>query len=284
MPELPEVEFHARELRRWLDGKTILRAEADKTRLLRGKTTPKSFSEALTNRSVIEIKRQAKCLVFQVDGDHCLLSHLGMSGKWLHLSATDPTPRASHARLVLSDGFVLHNVDPRMFGFLQVVQKDKLSQVKELKDLGPDPLTDLFDGSVLQKALGATRAAIKGRLLDPKTISGVGNIHATEALFHAKIHPARPASSLRPDELTALAREIVATIKRGLAEHERHGKVVYMSDHTDMENPFSAYGRAGEPCPRCSTIFKEIVIGGRTSVFCSKCQRLTRLVLQRGRG
>lgn len=207
-----------------------------------------------------------------------------MSGKWLHLSATDPTPRASHARLVLSDGFVLHNVDPRMFGFLQVVQKDKLSQVKELKDLGPDPLTDLFDGSVLQKALGATRAAIKGRLLDPKTISGVGNIHATEALFHAKIHPARPASSLRPDELTALAREIVATIKRGLAEHERHGKVVYMSDHTDMENPFSAYGRAGEPCPRCSTIFKEIVIGGRTSVFCSKCQRLTRLVLQRGRG
>jgi len=282
VPELPEVEFHARELRRWLEGQSIQRAEAEKTRMLRGKTTAKSFAEALTNRSVVEVQRRAKCLVFQLDGDHCLLSHLGMSGKWLHLSSTDPTPRASHARLHLSNGFVLHNVDPRMFGFLQVVPKDKLAQVKELKDLGPDPLTDKFDGSILEQALGKTRAAIKVRLLDPKTISGVGNIHATEALFHAKIHPLRPASSLSSDERAALATEIVATIKRGLAEHERHGKVVYLSDHTGMENPFSAYGRAGEPCPRCATIFKELIIGGRTSVFCSKCQKLTRSGLQRG--
>lgn len=252
--------------------------------MLRGKTTPKSFAEALTNTSVIDVQRRAKCLVFHLHGDQCLLSHLGMSGKWLHLSATDPAPRASHARLFLSDGFVLHNVDPRMFGFLQVVPKDKLATVKELKDLGPDPLKDLFDGPVLQKALGATRAAIKVRLLDPKTISGVGNIHATEALFHAKIHPSRPASSLSPDELASLASEIVATLKRGLAEHERHGKVVYLSDHTGMENPFSAYGRTGEPCPRCRTIFKELLIGGRTSVFCSKCQSATRSGLRRGRG
>ncbi|HRI71060.1 MAG TPA: bifunctional DNA-formamidopyrimidine glycosylase/DNA-(apurinic or apyrimidinic site) lyase [Polyangium sp.] len=273
MPELPEVEYHARELRRWLEGRRIERAEADKTRMLRGKTSPKSFAQTLSERTVASIDRRGKFLVFHLDNEHCLLSHLGMSGKWLRLEATDPVPRASHARLYLSDTSVLHNVDPRMFGILQLVQQDKLDKLKEIRDLGPDPLRDRFDGEVLRTALGKSRAAIKALLLNPRTIAGIGNIHATEALFHARIHPSRSAASLSPDELAVLAREIVATIHRGLAEHESHGAVVYLSDHTGMENPFAAYGRAGEPCPRCATRFSELIIGGRTSVFCSRCQK-----------
>jgi formamidopyrimidine-DNA glycosylase len=274
VPELPEVEYHARELSRWLEGRRIERAEADKTRMLRGKTTTKSFASVLSGHAVAHIERRGKYLVFQLDDGHHLLSHLGMSGKWIRLPSTDPAPRASHARLFLSDVSVLHNVDPRMFGTLQVVPKDKLGEVPEIRDLGPDPLRDRFDAHILQKALGASRAAIKVRLLDPKTIAGIGNIHATEALFHAKIHPSRAASSLSPDELAALACEITSTIKRGLAEHERHGKVVYLSDHTAMENPFHAYGRTGEPCPRCTATFTHIILAGRTSVFCPRCQPL----------
>jgi len=272
VPELPEVEYHARELRRWLDGRRINRAEADKTRMLRGKTTTKSFAAALSGHTITNVERRGKYLVFQLDDGHTLLSHLGMSGKWIRLLPTDPTPRASHARLFLSDASVLHNVDPRMFGILQVVPKDKLATVPEIRDLGPDPLRDTFDANVLQKALGASRAAIKVLLLDPKTIAGIGNIHATEALFHAKIHPSRAASSLTPDELATLAHEITATITRGLAAHERHGAVVYLSDHTDMENPFHAYGRSGEPCPRCAATFTHVILAGRTSVFCPNCQ------------
>ncbi len=275
MPELPEVEYHALELRRWLDGQRIERAEADKTRMLRGKTTTKSFATVLSGHTITNIERRGKYLVFQLDDGHTLLSHLGMSGKWIRLQATDPAPRASHARLYLSDTSILHNVDPRMFGILQVVPKDKLVNVAEIRDLGPDPLRDAFDANVLQKALGTSRAAIKVLLLDPKTIAGIGNIHATEALFHAKIHPCRSASSLNPDELAALAHEITSTIKRGLAEHERHGAVVYLSDHTGMESPFDAYGRSGEPCPRCRTTFTHLILAGRTSVFCPSCQRLT---------
>lgn len=275
MPELPEVEFHARELRQWLAGKRIEHAEASKTRMLRGKTTPTSFAQTLSGREVIQVERRAKYLVFQLDEGHVLLSHLGMSGKWIRLEATDPVPRASRARLFLSDTSVLHNVDPRMFGILQVVAKDKLAKVKELRNLGPDPLRDRFDGETLRTALGASRAAIKVLLLDPTVMAGVGNIHATEALFHAKIHPKRPASSLTPIELDALAQEIVATIKRGLAAHEQHGAVVYLSDRTGMENPFVAYGRTGEPCPRCATSFTHLTIGGRTSTYCPSCQALS---------
>ena len=274
MPELPEVEYHARELRLWLDGPRIERAVAEKTRMLRGKTSPASFAQTLSQSAVIEVERRAKVLLFHLDSDHTLVSHLGMSGKWIRLGAFDPTPRASHAQLYLSDTSVLHNVDPRMFGMLQVVAKDKLAKLKELRNLGPDPLRDRFDGSVLQTALGSSRAAIKGLLLNPRIISGIGNIHATEALFHARIHPSRPAASLSPDELEALARELAATVKRGLAEHEKHGAVVYLSDHTDMPNPFVAYGRTGEPCPTCRSNFTHLIIGGRTSTFCPTCQPL----------
>lgn len=274
MPELPEVEYNARELRNWLEGRRIERAVAEKTRMLRGKTSPTSFAQALSKAAVKEVERRAKVLVFHLDNDHCLISHLGMSGKWLRLAAEDPAPRASHAQLYLSDASVLHNVDPRMFGMLQVVSKDKLAKVKELRDLGPDPLRDRFDGTVLERALGSSRAAIKVLLLNPKIIAGIGNIHATEALYHARIHPRRPASSLRPDELASLAKQLGATVKRGLAEHEKHGAVVYLSDHTDMPNPFVAYGHTGEPCPSCQTPFASLVIGGRTSTFCPSCQPL----------
>lgn len=274
MPELPEVEYHARELRLWLDGRRIERAVAEKTRMLRGKTSPASFAHTLSQSVVVDVERRAKVLVLHLDNGHCLVSHLGMSGKWIRLDASDPAPRASHAQLHLSDASVLHNVDPRMFGMLQVVAKDKLANLKELRNLGPDPLRDRFDGSVLQKALGASRAAIKVLLLNPRVISGIGNIHATEALFHARIHPSRSACSLSPDELAALAREVVATIKRGLAEHEKYGAVVYLSDHTDMPNPFVAYGRTGEPCPQCRSLFAHLIIGGRTTTFCPDCQPL----------
>lgn len=273
MPELPEVEYHARELRQWLAGNRIERADADKTRMLRGKTSPKSFAQTLSGRSVETIERRGKFLVFHLDDGHCLLSHLGMSGKWIRSTAKDPTPRASHARLYLSDTSVLHNVDPRMFGILRVVPKDKLGKLEEIRDLGPDPLRDRFDADVLRRAFGKSRAAIKVLLLNPRVMAGVGNIHATEALFHARIHPSRSAASLGPDELTQLAQEIVATIHRGLSAHEKHGAVVYLSDHTDMASPFVAYGRSGEPCPRCSTPFTDVIIGGRTSVFCPKCQQ-----------
>jgi formamidopyrimidine-DNA glycosylase len=274
VPELPEVEYHAYELRNWLKDQRIERAEADKTPMLRGKTTTKSFAKVLSGHTVLTVERRGKYLVFQLDDGHWLLSHLGMSGKWLRLQSSDPVPRASHAQLHLSDASVLHNVDPRMFGILQIVSKDNLDKVPEIRDLGPDPLRDAFDAHVLQKALGTSRAAIKVLLLDPKTIAGIGNIHATEALYHAKIHPSRAASSLRPDELASLAHEITATIKRGLADHERHGAVVYLSDRTGMPNPFVAYGRSGEPCPRCATTFTHIVLAGRTSVLCPTCQRL----------
>ncbi len=275
MPELPEVEHQARVLRRWLQGRRIDRAEADPTRLLRGKTTPVSFAERLSGRTVTKIDRRAKYLLLELDDGHCLLSHLGMTGKWIRRFPVDPAPRSSRARLYVSDGSILHNVDTRMFGRLMIVSTATISKLAELRDLGPDPLTDRFDGDVLRTAFGASRAAVKALLMDNSIVAGIGNIQATEALFRAHVHPARPGNSITPAELVALAKGITASIKHTLDVHEQDDEIVYLSERTGVVNPFLAYGRSGEPCPRCRTSFEDVTLGGRTSVYCPKCQRLS---------
>ncbi|MBK9263739.1 MAG: bifunctional DNA-formamidopyrimidine glycosylase/DNA-(apurinic or apyrimidinic site) lyase [Polyangiaceae bacterium] len=284
MPELPEVEHCARQLRRWLEGHIIERAEADPTRLLRGKTTPRSFAKALSGRTVVNVQRRGKHLLLQLDDDRCLLAHLGMSGKWVRRSAADPAPRSSRARLFLSDSSVLHDVDPRMFGVLMIVPKDKLAKLPELRDLGPDPLTDRVDADVLRAVFGTSRSPIKVLLMDSSVIAGLGNIQATEALFRARIHPARPASSLTQEELTRLAKGITASIRHTLAAQGPDEEIVYLSERRGASNPFLAYGRAREPCPRCKTPLLSVTLGGRTTVYCPRCQPLSPPLPHRERG
>jgi len=285
MPELPEVEHQARALRRFLSpALRIERAEADKTQLLKGNTTPKLFADALSGRVVSRIERKGKLLLLCFDPDVFLVCHLGMSGRWVRRERTDEAPRNSKARLLLEDGRVLHLVDPRMLGRLEITTLRDLRARKEWKALGPDPLLDGIDVDRLLSAFAKTKRMIKVLLLDQSILAGLGNIQATEALFLARLHPARLASSLTRHEVEALARAISETIEHTLAAHAHEDEIVLLSDRTDAPNPFLIYGRVGEACPRCGKPISSITIGGRTSPFCPRCQRPIRSAPRRARG
>jgi formamidopyrimidine-DNA glycosylase len=131
--------------------------------------------------------------------------------------------------------------------------------------LGPDPVVDGIDVDRLVAVLKRTKRTIKETLLDQRVLAGIGNIHAVEALWHARIDPRRPAKSVSLAELKRLTKGIDRTIAHALA-HAKGDEITYVED-AGAENPFYVYGRGGEPCPRCKTALSSIVLGGRTTVF-----------------
>ncbi|MEJ7731705.1 MAG: bifunctional DNA-formamidopyrimidine glycosylase/DNA-(apurinic or apyrimidinic site) lyase [Polyangiaceae bacterium] len=269
MPELPEVEHAATCLRAWLVGRTLDRVRAPASRVLRG-ASPITLARKLRGRRLRAVDRRSKYLLLRFDGDVGLLAHLGMTGKWV-LRARGETP-PPHTRLTLETGArAVHYVDPRMFGRLALHAAGELDALPEIRVIGPDPHREKVGGALLAARLGKTRRAIKVALLDPRVIAGIGNILATEALWRARIHPARPATSLGSAELAALARAVRASIRLQMGTLEAASDATYLSEDAS-HNPFLAYGRVGEPCSRCATPFLTMVLGGRGSAFCPTCQ------------
>jgi formamidopyrimidine-DNA glycosylase len=276
MPELPEVEHAARTLRAWLDGKTIVRAVAGDTRIFRG-GSPRDFERLLPGHRLVRVDRRGKYLLLTFDGELGLLSHLGMTGKWVRRtpkasSGRRTVPKHSHARLVLDDGSALHYVDPRLFGQLGLVAGGAVSELPVIRALGPDALVDGVDAARLYAVLVRSARPIKVALLDQSVLAGIGNIYATEALFHAGIHPSRPSKSVTRDEANRLAVELRAVIELAIAGMVGE-EIAYLSQGRGAENRFVIYDRAGAPCPRCGRTLDKLTIGGRTSAFCPGCQR-----------
>ena len=271
MPELPEVEFAARCLRRWLTGKRIEAAEAPPTRIFRGSDAG-AFERELPGRKLEWVERRGKYLLLGFTENVGLLAHLGMTGKWMRIGRTQERPSHVRASLLLArDGLVLYR-DPRLFGRIAVHAADSLFQLPEVRGLGPDPLVDGIDPSALYERLHRTKRAVKVAIMDQAVIAGIGNIQATDALFHARIHPAHPASSLRPREVEALAAGIRRSIDDTLALQTEDADEIEYVEEAGVANPFVIYGRAGHPCPRCTTSLEKLDLGGRTSVFCPRCQ------------
>ena len=180
--------------------------------------------------------------------------------------------RRPPTRLTLETGArAVHYVDPRMFGRVALHGAADLDALPEIRVIGPDPHRENVDGRALAARLGKTKRAIKVALLDPRVIAGIGNILATEALWRARVHPARPATSLQDAELAVLARAIRASIRLQMGTLEAQSDATYLSEGAS-DNPFLAYGRVGEPCSRCGTPLSTMVLGGRSSAFCPTCQ------------
>jgi formamidopyrimidine-DNA glycosylase len=224
----------------------------------------------MAGRRLERIERRGKVLLLFFDADVGLLSHLGMTGRWLE-AAADAAPQHSHVRLTLEGGRVLHYCDARMFGRIGLHAGTALLDLPEVRALGPDPLTDGIDVPRLHGVLAKTGRAVKVALMDQGVLAGVGNIYATEALFRAKVHPARAASSLSRREVGRVAEGIDAAMGAVLAQMK--DELAYLSDGAHVENPFLIYDRAGAPCPRCGRALEKITLGGRTSAFCGRCQR-----------
>ncbi len=266
MPELPEVEIARQNLERWLRGRKVIAAEAEKTRIFRG-SRRQDFT-ALRG-GLLESYRKGKYLLLTFEGGRGVLAHLGMTGKFVRRAAGQ-RELYSRARLLLDDDSVIHFTDPRMFGRLQPARSDRLRSLPAIRQLGLDPVTDPLTPSQLRQALGSSRQPIKVALLDQSRIAGLGNIHAAEALFRARIHPSRKPQSLKPPEWTKLCRSIHQAIRFALDRQD--GEDIEYVEEPGTENPFLIYGRAGEKCRRCGTPIRSFVQAGRTTYFCPKDQ------------
>jgi len=276
MPELPEVEIAARNLRAWTAGRRLVRVEADpKARYVFRPSTPATFARKVAGARFGPIRRIGKQLLVVLERDGAplgLLAHLGMTGKWVRRAAGEAPPRFSRARFALDDGAVLHFSDLRLFGRLRLVPGARFEEVPEVAALGPDPLEAGIDGTRLAEALARSRLPVKVRIMDQAILPGVGNIQASEALFRARIDPRRRASSLAPREVKALAGAVLASVKESIAREE--GPEISYVEEPGSENPFLVYAREGERCPRCRRdVLRRVVQAQRSTFFCPRCQR-----------
>jgi formamidopyrimidine-DNA glycosylase len=281
MPELPEVEVAARNLRRWTAGRRVCAARADsRAKRIFRPGTPGSL-QALAGARFGEVRRIGKNLLVALAGRRGAVgiwSHLGMTGKWLRRATKDPTPPASRVQIELDDRTCLHYVDRRMFGRFRIVPGARFDRLPEIAALGPDPLTDGIDAGALHARLARLGSPIKVAILDQALLPGVGNIQASEALFRAAIDPRRPARALSAAEVKRLAKAILQSIRFTLKTFAAAGAdggdadIGYVEERT-APNPFLVYGRAGAPCPRCKkgTILR-IVQAQRSTFFCPRCQ------------
>ena len=267
MPELPEVEFARGCLERWWRGRVLVDVSAPSTRLLRD-SSPEALA-ALSGRRFDGVERKGKWLLVHLSGGAGLLAHLGMTGKLVRVRGDAPV-HWSRARFVDDAGFTVHDRDPRMFGRLIPGRVDELVRRREWLDLGPDAWREPPTTEGLHVQLAAGRRTVKEQLLDQSLLAGLGNIQATEALFFARIDPRRTGRSLSADEVARLVGGIRHTLARTLASNTGDD-ITYVEEGGD--NPFVVYGRAGEPCPACGGSLTSMVLGGRATVFCGRCQR-----------
>lgn len=266
MPELPEVESVRRQLDPELAGRTVTETYADPL-----PSIPREFHDVhrAIDRKVQGVGRRGKFLIAPLDRGLELIMHLGMTGSF-RFDHPDPYVRAW---LALDDGRTLYFRDVRRFGRMAVVDAGDYSAIPTLRLLGPEPLSDEFDPVRFAVDLKRTTAPIKPYLLSQRPVAGVGNIYADEALWLARIHPAsRRVSRSRALVLHAALRKVL------LDAIEREGTTfrdyVMVNGESGRNASFLiAYGQVGRPCPRCKTPLRKVVLGGRGTTYCPRCQR-----------
>jgi len=282
MPELPEVETVARDLRPRLVGAEIAGVRSSWERTLRTHDA-ESFAGALVGRTVEAVGRRAKLVVIELSGGLALTIHLKMTGQLFVVPAGAPEDPYVRLVLELADGRELRFRDIRKFGKVGLYERDlatgdlviERGGAGVFSATGPEPLDDAFTLRAFRQRLRGRRGRLKPLLLDQSFLAGIGNIYADEALWAARLHPLRSAASLRPDD----ERRLYEAIRAVLAEAvERRGSSVddYMAPDGDgsMQERLQVYQRTGEPCPRCGRPIRRIVVGARATHFCSWCQRL----------
>jgi formamidopyrimidine-DNA glycosylase len=270
MPELPEVETTRRGIAPHLEGQRVERVVV-RERSLRW-PIPEDLDVRLSGQRLVQVQRRAKYLLIEAQTG-TLIVHLGMSGSLRVVEASVPAVKHEHVDIVLESGMALRYHDPRRFGAI-LWSEAPLEHVL-FRNLGPEPLTDAFDGDRLYEMSRGRSMAVKPFIMDNAVVVGVGNIYASEALYAAGIDPRRAAGAVSRARYQALA----VAIKRILAYAiERGGTTLRDFVGGDgkpgyFQQELFVYGRAGEFCKGCGNTLREIRLGQRASVFCAKCQR-----------
>jgi formamidopyrimidine-DNA glycosylase len=264
LPELPEVETERGRLAARVEGRRIVSARIDDPRLTRP-DEPAWIAARLSGERVDAVERRGKYLVVRLAGGQVLLVHLRMTGGFRY----EP---ASHERAVLEldDGTRIAYRDLRRFGTWLLLDPDGADAHLAVR-LGPEPLGRRFTAAFLAQRLAGRRAPVKAAILDQRTVAGLGNIYADESLWHARIHPLRPAGELSPEEIARLREGIRKALRLGIRRQGADlGDGTYAGGR--MQHEFRVYGRTGEPCDRCGTPIEKTRAGGRGTWYCATCQ------------
>jgi formamidopyrimidine-DNA glycosylase len=262
LPELPEVETVVRSIASHLAGRTIERAELYSRRVTRGGLT--RTARRLTGRVIQQVRRRGKQIFADLDRG-VLYIHLGMTGKLLWNGAPGKYTRALFE---LDKGLLLYD-DIRQFGRVEFYE----TLPKLLERVGPDALSVSLPE--FRARLAGRRGPIKALLLNQSFVAGVGNIYADEMLFAAGIHPRAKAGSISAKRAERLHAQLLTVLQAAI---EHRGSSI--SDYVDaagergrFQDMHAVYGRAGQPCPRCGTAIRRIVVAQRGTHYCARCQR-----------
>jgi formamidopyrimidine-DNA glycosylase len=284
LPELPEVETVVRGLQALLPGRRITAIRLGKTDFI---DDPAKLEETLPGSRILNIRRHGKFIVLLLekpapsqDGGKLppprfhFIVHLGMTGQLIVLPPSMPSALHTHAWISLDNDRELRYIDPRRFGRMLVLAEGDGEAI--LGPLGTDPLEVTIDR--FQERLAAKRARIKAVLLDQRMFRGMGNIYTDESLWRARIHPARLASSLKREEVPRLHRAMQQILREAI---RLGGSSI--SDYVNAEGQpgefqirHRVYQREGKECSRCGAIIRRMVVAGRSSYFCPRCQRAPR--------
>jgi formamidopyrimidine-DNA glycosylase len=283
MPELPEVETDARGLQMTVAGRRIISVTLGKTDFI---DNPSDLEQFLPGQLIARVERFGKFMLMRLSRDAAgaeaqpfisgdsLLVHLGMTGRLSPHAAAEPFPKHTHVRFLLDDGRELRYTDARRFGRIAYFPAEQLPA--ELKRFGADPLE--ISETEFAVLLKSHKSRIKALLLDQSALRGVGNIYADESLWRARIHPTRIAAKISSDEARKLRSALQEILREAIAL--RGSSIIDFLDADgepgEYQRRHRAYGREGKPCYRCKTPIRRVIVAGRSSYFCPKCQSAPR--------
>lgn len=276
MPELPEVETVRKGLASLVLNRKISTVDVYWDRIISGPIHSEEFSGLLTGETINTIERRGKYLIFLLD-HWAMVSHLRMEGKYEMVAFEESLKKHTHVVFHFTDGHDLRYLDVRKFGRMTLVPLGEQYEVTGLKDLGPEPFQETFEQKKFADLLSQKNKAIKPLLLDQSIVAGLGNIYVDEALFMARIHPLRPASSLGVSEARKLHESIISVIALAV---EAGGTTVRsyqnaLSQAGTFQVKLNVYGKRHLPCVHCGTPIEKLKVAQRGTHICPKCQILT---------
>lgn len=278
MPELPEVETIVRQLNQKIKNSQIEDVWFDWPKLIQGKIKPEEFGEIIKKRRILKVSRRGKNIFLELTQGFICLIHLKLTGRIL-VSEEKEIKKDSfiHFYFRLADGNLLALSDRRKFAKIILDKKENIFNLPEIKKLGPDPLTAKLTPKQFYSLINQRRKNIKQVLMEQKIIAGIGNIYANEILWEAGINPLRMSNQLTFPECA----KILQAIKKVLLLAIKHrGATIADETYQDIQGRQGGYGklrqvyqREGEKCSRCQKTIKRILSFGRSTFYCSSCQK-----------
>ncbi len=276
MPELPEVETVRQGLIQAVLNRKIKDVEIFQPQL-RFPVPVEKLQRGIIGCEFRSIQRRAKYLLLELNNGLSLIVHLGMSGRLFVTSHNSKIDKHDHIIFRLEGGDHLRFRDPRRFGMIDIYPSDDLENHARLKELGVEPLTSDFDNNYCLKKGKNSKRPIKNMLMDASFVVGLGNIYTSEALYDAKIHPARASNLLTKKQWKMLIGSIQSVLKEAIVQGgttlQDEGFKNVLGSGGMFQLKLKVYGKAGEPCETCGHSIIRLVQQGRGSFFCKKCQR-----------